>query len=1207
MYEPATSGNNIYGQDPLPQDVSESIPAVKKQEAIVPQGDRSLPAQYSAGPLSSASALNKQRTAPPAPNLRGRNIAASSSSSDQRHTTNRVTGGAVNSNSAVPTPMRSNESLASRSASGSAAPAAASLIGGHRTEQVVNPRLRYTSQSRRNAPLIEEASSASKAALAMEKPSLAPSAKLQADATSLPYKTLNTQHPTHLESPLHTSHPSQPTNSSGPYKPGGTISTGLPQPQRAEEPSPYDRTAKVYQTRTIASLGNSSTIRSDSATPAAVQTRQSQAPTLGQSTNQPRSQAATLGGTMQPYQPRTAASSGSTTSIHSGSAAPAAAQARQPQAPTLGQSTTQSKIQAATLGSTMQPYQPRTAASLGSTTSMRSGSATPTAAQTRQTQAPTLGQSTNQPRNQAATLGSTMQPYQPRTAASLGNTASIRSDSAAPAAAQARQPQAPTLGQSTTQSKIQAATLGSTMQPYQPRTAASLGSTTSMRSGSATPTAAQTRQTQAPTLGQSTNQPRNQAATLGSTMQPYQPRTAASLGSTTSIRSSSAAPAAAQTRQPQAPTLGQSTTQSKSQAATLGSTMQPYQPRTAASLESTTSIRSGSAAPAAAQTRQPQAATLKQSSTPSQNQALSSRSTVQPSIPVSSALSDKPSSVNSVAASGRHFKEKQATDTSAPYQPGKAANYPSLEEAKQRDTFRTAEHTEKTSETKPKRRPNAASQPLIQANTSKGSSKHSQGGRVIPTISATPPKEFIKEKERKALLAQRVVEYNNIQAYYASYMANYEQQQNRLEQLIKDETISTIERAHLFKQQSELYQKQRALFQLQTNLYEYVSNKNFDPKEELPFTPLDEETNKPKNFNKSPEEHWSAILGSEIKKQTRKQRKNESKQPYKITKRHESVLERRQRRMEELKRWEKEWSQYYKKDPFWRKQRYWKALFFIIGVTLLIGLININNVMKWFASDYERPLVPIETNELKTNYKEGYISVHKGDVVPVDSRLVSYSSPYNVMAMRNGGNLRIDKYTDVTIENLKTNKNGNFHSSFYLKQGRVCAYSEPDSLVFMLTPQVRISPVNDQPTLYAAVLKTDGQGKQFTLLSVYRGMCVVGYNTGTLQTVRVSAGQSLKSYSSSLGQPDSLRQPDKWTKWNYGWTDTKNYVSPLASPKSKDDIDEIEDDTPDSAVEAFTKKQALDKQKEAAAKVEAAKKSRKAKAKPKSKNKTNKK
>ena len=630
-----------------------------------------------------------------------------------------------------------------------------------------------------------------------------------------------------------------------------------------------------------------------------------------------------------------------------------------------------------------------------------------------------------------------------------------------------------------------------------------------------------------------------------------QPRTTATLG------------APAQAQRTTAPTLGAQTQTQRAAAPALGA--QPYQPRTAATLGASAQAQRTTAPTLGAQTQTRRAA---------------------------------------APALGAQ-----------PYQPGKAANYPATQPSHGAPATAAAAHTHAPSApsnqnanaeaaAKPRRRPSVPNQPILKNGANNRGGAKAQGGRPVPTVSATPPKEFLKEKERKALLAQRVAEYNNIQSYYAGYMAYYEQQQNRLEQLIKDEKTSSIERKHLFEQQTDLYQKQRALFQLQTSLYEFVSSKNFDPSSSLPFTPLDEEAaSGPKKFDKSPEEHWSAILGSEIKKQPKKQHKHENEKPYKITKKHESVLERRMRRMEELKRWEKEWKQYYKTDSFWRKQRYWGAFLFIVGVAIVVGILNISNVLKWFAADYEVPLLPIETHDLKTNYRHSYIPVHKGEMVPVDSRLISEKSPYNVIALRNGGNLRIDKYSDILIESLKTDKNERFLSGFFLRQGRVFAYSTPESMVFMLTPQVRVTPVNDQNTMYAVALKTDANGKQFTLLSVYRGMCVVGYTTGTLQTVRVNAGQSLKSYSTRLGVPKGLRLPDKWTKWNYNWDATDTYISPLASPKlnlepeEEEEEETLEEEANSNAVEAFTKKQAADKQK--AAKAKAKKKANKQKSKTK--------
>ena len=763
---------------------------------------------------------------------------------------------------------------------------------------------------------------------------------------------------------------------------------------------------------------------------------------------------------------------------------------------------------------------------------------------------------------------------QPRTTATLG------------APAQAQRTTAPTLGAQTQTQRAAAPALGA--QPYQPRTAATLGAS------------AQAQRTTAPTLGAQTQTQRAAAPALGA--QPYQPRTAATLGAQTQAQRAAATTLGAQPYQPRttAPTLGAQTQTQRAAAPALGA--QPYQPRTAATLGAQTQAQRAAATTLGAQPYQPRTAATLGTQTQAQRTA----------APTLEAQSQTQRATD--PAVGTRVQLAKAPD---PYQPGKAANYPATQPSHGAPATAAAAHTHAPSApsnqnanaeaaAKPRRRPSVPNQPILKNGANNRGGAKAQGGRPVPTVSATPPKEFLKEKERKALLAQRVAEYNNIQSYYAGYMAYYEQQQNRLEQLIKDEKTSSIERKHLFEQQTDLYQKQRALFQLQTSLYEFVSSKNFDPSSSLPFTPLDEEAaSGPKKFDKSPEEHWSAILGSEIKKQPKKQHKHENEKPYKITKKHESVLERRMRRMEELKRWEKEWKQYYKTDSFWRKQRYWGAFLFIVGVAIVVGILNISNVLKWFAADYEVPLLPIETHDLKTNYRHSYIPVHKGEMVPVDSRLISEKSPYNVIALRNGGNLRIDKYSDILIESLKTDKNERFLSGFFLRQGRVFAYSTPESMVFMLTPQVRVTPVNDQNTMYAVALKTDANGKQFTLLSVYRGMCVVGYTTGTLQTVRVNAGQSLKSYSTRLGVPKGLRLPDKWTKWNYNWDATDTYISPLASPKlnlepeeeEEEEEETLEEEANSNAVEAFTKKQAADKQK--AAKAKAKKKANKQKSKTK--------
>ena len=815
------------------------------------------------------------------------------------------------------------------------------------------------------------------------------------------------------------------------------------------------------------------------------------------------------------------------------------------------------------------PSQPqRTAAPTLSAQAQQQRTAAPTLGAQPQTQraaAPTLGAQPQTQRAAAPTLGA--QPYQPRTAATLGAPAQQRTAT-------------PTLGAQPQAQRATSQTLGA--QPYQPRTAATLGAP------------AQQQRTAAPTLGAQPQAQRATSQTLGA--QPYQPRTAATLGAPT------------QQQRTAAPTLGAQPQAQRATSQTLGA--QPYQPRTAATLGAPTQQQRTAAPTLGAQPQTQRAAAPSLGAQPYQPRTAATlgaqtRTTAAPNVGTSAQMRGASSASPTL---GAHTQRTQAPD---PYQPGKAANYPATQTGSSVSATATAAHSSvslaksATAEAtaKPRRRPSVPNQPVLKNGANNRGGAKAQSGRPIPTVSATPPKEFLKEKERKALLAQRVAEYNNIQSYYAGYMAYYEQQQNRLEQLIKDEKTSSIERKHLFEQQSDLYQKQRALFQLQTSLYEFVSSKNFDPSSSLPFTPLDDEAaSGPKKFDKSPEEHWSAILGSEIKKQPKKQHKRESEKPYKITKKHESVLERRMRRMEELKRWEKEWKQYYKTDSFWRKQRYWGAFLFIVGVAILVGILNISNVLKWFAADYEVPLLPIETHDLKTNYRHSYIPVHKGDMVPVDSRLISEKSPYNVMALRNGGNLRIDKYSDVLIESLKTDKNERFLSGFFLRQGRVFAYSTPESMVFMLTPQVRVTPVNDQNTMYAVALKTDAGGKQFTLLSVYRGMCVVGYTTGTLQTVRVNAGQSLKSYPTRLGVPEGLRLPDKWTKWNYSWDATDTYISPLASPKLSQEPEEEEEETLEeeanaNAVEAFTKKQAADKQKEAKAKAKKKANKRKSKTK----------
>ena len=413
--------------------------------------------------------------------------------------------------------------------------------------------------------------------------------------------------------------------------------------------------------------------------------------------------------------------------------------------------------------------------------------------------------------------------------------------------------------------------------------------------------------------------------------------------------------------------------------------------------------------------------------------------------------------------------------------------------------------------------------------------------RVQPqvVVQEKDPEELAREQQYQALLAQRVEEYNHIQAYYAHYMALYEQEQNEIENRIKDEQTSDMERAHLFERQAELYQKQRNLFQIQTQLYEFVSKKNYDPSQPLPFTSLDGQE-APSDDAITPEEHWSAILGSDITAE--KQTSPEGF--YQIGQQHETALERRLRRIEELKRWKKEWKKYYKTDPFWKKQRYWMAVVYILLFALLLIILNFFDVLKWFASGYEAPMVPMVANGLRTNLGRDYIPVYVNDTVPIDSRLVSGASPYNVLAMRGGGTLRLDKYSNLLIETLRTNDDETFFSAFYLSQGRACAFSAKESRVAIITPQVRVLPDKGLETLYSVAVKRDARGAPFSLVNVYRGSCRIGYTTGPLDFVQLDAGQGLKSFIGNLGTPQPLGVADRWIKWNYMWDNRQDYIDP---------------------------------------------------------------
>ena len=500
-------------------------------------------------------------------------------------------------------------------------------------------------------------------------------------------------------------------------------------------------------------------------------------------------------------------------------------------------------------------------------------------------------------------------------------------------------------------------------------------------------------------------------------------------------------------------------------------------------------------------------------------------------------------------------------------------------------------HAQYSSEQLPRTTTKFISKPSVKSNSDKKAKeqKPKKGPRTTRRIKpevvqqAPDPEEVAREQAYKALLAKRVDEYNRIQAYYAKHMAVYEEEQKRLDALMVNPHTSDVEKAHIFDKQTEVYAKQQKIFQLQNSLYDLVSGKNYNPETELPFTPLNGDPNDILNADEAnAEEHWSAILGGKLSKSggkgQQKSKKNKKKDQgedfYKIDKRHESYMDARRRRLAENERWKKKWDKYYKTDSFWRRQRYIGAFAAIVIICIVFLILNNHAVFEWMAEDYEVPMRPIETNLLKTNYQTGYLSVHNNDTVPTNSVLTSDKSPYNVMALRNGGSLRIDKFTKVTVNHLETSKTDeSFMSAFYMEYGRICACSTATSQVRLITPEIRIYPTREKPTLYCAAVKNRGTAEECTLLSVYRGACNIVFTNGSLDTHTVEAGQCVKAFTHRIDPPTRLRVPDKWIKWNYSWDSPKLYISPLATPKLDTMIsDDVPEETPKSAVEDFIKK-----------------------------------
>ena len=251
-----------------------------------------------------------------------------------------------------------------------------------RTTPSISPRLRYTSQSRRTAAPIQETSPDTKAALALEKPSLLSSAQLQAEATTLPYQPQPSKHLNRLETPSH--HTAAPNVNAQQSQTSAHLNAPS-QPQRTAAPT---LSAQAQQQRTAA-------------------------PTLGAQPQAQRATSQTLGA--QPYQPRTAATLGAPT------------QQQRTAAPTLGAQPQTQRAAAPSLGA--QPYQPRTAATLGAQTRTTAAPNVGTSAQMRgaSSASPTLGAHTQ--RTQAP------DPYQPGKAANYPATQTGSSVSATATAA----------------------------------------------------------------------------------------------------------------------------------------------------------------------------------------------------------------------------------------------------------------------------------------------------------------------------------------------------------------------------------------------------------------------------------------------------------------------------------------------------------------------------------------------------------------------------------------------------------------------------------------------------------------------------------------------------------------------------------------------------------------------------------------------------
>lgn len=230
-----------------------------------------------------------------------------------------------------------------------------------------------------------------------------------------------------------------------------------------------------------------------------------------------------------------------------------------------------------------------------------------------------------------------------------------------------------------------------------------------------------------------------------------------------------------------------------------------------------------------------------------------------------------------------------------------------------------------------------------------------------------------------------------------------------------------------------------------------------------------------------------------------------------------------------------QWAKWYSQQKYWQRHRQLVGLGVILVVSVLCLIAYAKPILDYIASLYESPLETAITTDLVYVARPDVI-IPANTLVKTDAHFKSQDSRVNVIRVRGGGNLRIDRDTVLELQHLGGNEDTGDIASFSLTAGRAFAFCQPKSLVDIETSIVRVIPSKQIPTCYEIQHSSDPSGKAYTIVRVFSGQARICTASGYLVSQTLKSRQQLKAYAHNLGAVSEISPPyDNWSHWNNSW------------------------------------------------------------------------